>query len=252
MNCIIIEDEKHAIKHLENELAQTGFEVVVQARLNSIVDAVKWLSENQTDLIFLDVQLSDGISFEIFDHIRVRTPVIFTTSYDQYVTKAFDVNSISYLLKPVDTDNLKLALQKFEFLYHPETDDEASLSVNDKMQVLHTGPQKRFLVSMGSKLLSVPAEDVAYFRVENKRFVILTTRSRQQYLIDTSMEMLEKRVAPENFFRINRQYIIRIDAIKDMQRIDNGRIRIEAEPAVKEDLVVSGDRASDFKAWLNR
>lgn len=249
MNCIIIEDEKHAIRHLENELAHTGFEVNVLARLHSIFDAVKWLGEHQADLIFLDVQLSDGISFEIFDHIRVRTPVIFTTSYDQYVTKAFDVNSISYLLKPVDADSLKLALQKFDFLYNPESTDE---DLVEKMQALNTGYQKRFLVSMGSKLLSVPEEDVAYFKVENKRFVIMTTRVRQQYLIDTNLEMLEKRVSPDNFFRINRQYIVRIDAIREMQRIDNGRIRLTVEPPARDDMVVSGDRSSDFKAWLNR
>lgn len=250
MNCIIIEDERHAVKHLENELALTGHKFNVQERIDTITDAVKWLKENQTDLIFLDVQLADGISFEIFDHIQVKTPVIFTTSYDQYITKAFDVNSISYLLKPVDADNLKTALQKYDFLY--ETTDETENVLNDKIVPLNAEYQKRFIVHAGNKILTVPAEDAAYFRVENKRFVILTTLSKQQHLVDSTLEMLERRLDPSSFFRINRQYIIHISAIRDMHRLDNGRIKIETEPASKEELIVSGDRATDFKHWLNR
>jgi DNA-binding LytR/AlgR family response regulator len=249
MNCIIIEDERHAVKHLENELALTGYRCNVLERIDSITDAVKWLKHNQADLIFLDVQLADGISFEIFDHIQIKTPVIFTTSYNQYITKAFEVNSISYLLKPVDADSLKLALQKFDFLYNP-TEEDASL--NAKIVSLNTEYQKRFIVNVGSKILTIPAEEAAYFKVENKRFLIMTTKNRQQNLIDTTMEMLERRVDPSLFFRINRQYIINIHAIKEMHRLDNGRIKIDAEPPCKEELIVSGDRASDFKHWLNR
>lgn len=249
MNCIIIEDEHHAVKHLENELALTGYQFNVQARIDSITGAVKWLTENQTELIFLDVQLADGISFEIFDHIQLKTPVIFTTSYDQYITKAFDVNSISYLLKPVDADSLRLAMQKFEFLYEQPEMGEA---LNAKISPFNTGYQQRFIVHAGSKILTIPAEEAAYFKVENKRFLIMTTRTRQQHLIDTTMEMLERRLDSVRFFRINRQYIIHIEAIREMHRLDNGRIKIITEPESKEELIVSGDRASDFKHWLNR
>lgn len=249
MNCIIIEDERHAVKHLENELALTGFKCEVLARIDSITEAVKWLKENHTDLIFLDVQLADGISFEIFDHIQVKTPVIFITSYDQYITKAFEINSISYLLKPVDADSLRLALQKFEFLYMQQDEDA---SINQKVIPLNAEYQKRFIVNAGSKILTIPAEEAAYFKVENKRFLIITTKNRQQHLIDTTMETLERRVDPSRFFRINRQYIIHINAIREMQRLENGRIKIDTDPPCKEELIVSGDRASDFKHWLNR
>jgi two-component system response regulator LytT len=251
MNCIIIEDERHAVKHLENELAQTGFQYVVQERIGSVTDAVKWLQNNQTDLIFLDVQLADGISFEIFDHVRVKTPVIFTTSYEHYLTKAFEVNSISYLVKPVDAGSLTLALQKFEFLYQKEDEDDDT-SLNPKIIPLNTEYQRRFIINAGSRIMTIPAEDAAYFKVENKRFIIMTTQSREQHLVDTTMEMLERRLDPAWFFRINRQYIIHIDAIREMHKMENGRIRIEAEPACREELIVSGDRASDFKQWLNK
>lgn len=248
IKCIIIEDERHAVKHLENELAKTGYEYTVMARIETITEAVKYLKSNHADLIFLDVQLADGLSFEIFDHVQLKTPVIFTTSYDQYITKAFEINSISYILKPVDADELKAALDKYSFLYnHPvKTED-----INQKIAKMSQDYQKRFLVQTGNKMVSIQVEDTAYYKVENKRFLILTTKDKSQYLIDANMEFLEKRLDPELFFRINRQYIVGLSAIASITRLENGRITIETNPPAKEELIVSGDRAADFKHWLN-
>jgi two-component system, LytTR family, response regulator LytT len=248
IKCIIIEDERHAIKHLENELAKTGYEYTVMARIETITEAVKYLKNNNADLIFLDVQLADGLSFEIFDHIQLKTPVIFTTSYDQYITKAFEINSISYILKPVDSDELKAALDKYSFLYNHSMKTE---DINQKIAKMSQEYQKRFLVQTGNKMVSIQVEDTAYYKVENKRFLILTTKDKSQYLIDANMEFLEKRLDPELFFRINRQYIVGLSAIESITRLDNGRITIETNPPAKEELIVSGDRAADFKHWLN-
>jgi two-component system, LytTR family, response regulator LytT len=246
MNCIIIEDEPRAIKHLEHQLKLTGHEITVQTRLDSIDTTVAWLKSNETHLIFLDIELADGLSFEIFDHVQVKTPVIFTTSYNQYITKAFDVNSISYLLKPVNLEQLKSALNKYDFLYPIR-----ELAINEKVSNLNQGYQKRFMVQTGGLIKTIPVENVAYFRIQNKRFLTITCKDRQQYLLDGTMELLEQRLDPEIFFRINRQFIVRIDAISKMHRMGKGRIKIEVSPDTNDDMIISSEKAPEFRSWLN-
>lgn len=245
MDCIIIEDGENVVEHLENQLKRTGYEINILARIDSVSEAVSWLSKNQTDLIFLDIQLSDGLSFEIFDHIQVTTPVIFTTSYDDYIMRAFEVNSLSYLLKPVNTDRLKIALDKYSLLSQQDS------NMNAKMLSLNRDYQERFLVRNGRFLQKIAEEDVAYFY--SKRFLFLSGKDGQQYLYDTTLELLEQRLNPRNFFRISRQCIVSSDIIKKVTGIDdNRRLKIETDEQYKDELIVSRHRVAEFKAWLDR
>ncbi len=247
MNCIIIEDEKPSARHLENQLALTEKGIRVLNKIGTIEEAVDWLRNNQTDLIFLDIQLGDGISFEIFDHVQVKTPVIFTTSYDQYLSRAFEVNSISYLLKPVTLDSLKAALQKYDFLYKNDNQNEI---INPKIFDIYKDYQKRLLLHSGSSMITLDVEDVAYFHIEN-RYLMLTTKDKQQHVLDGTLEVLEERLNPKEFFRLNRQFIINIKAISHMQRLDSGQIQIETNPPSKSEMIISAKRATEFRNWLN-
>jgi DNA-binding LytR/AlgR family response regulator len=247
MNCVIIEDEDSSIEQLESYLEASGKPFNIQAKLDSIEEAVPWLKNNETDLIFLDIHLADGLSFEIFDHVQIKTPVIFTTSYDQYITKAFELNSISYLLKPFDFNSLNAALQKFDFL-HSDTKD-----IQHKLLPIHREFQKRFLVTSGASYTTIMTSDVACLYVQNKAFLFIATKNKQQYLYDSTLEIVEQRLDPSQFFRINRQCIVNIDTIKQVHKYDTrGRLKLETEPASKEDLIVSISRASAFKQWLDR
>lgn len=244
MNCIIIEDELHAAEHLEYLLSQCSQQVHVQARMGTVKAAFQWLSHSATDLIFLDVQLGDDLSFSIFENIQINTPVIFTTSYEEYAVKAFQLNSIAYLLKPILLDDLQAALDKYEQLFPAIKNYDALSRLNQKYQ-------KRFLVQAGSEIISVPAEDVAFFFVQN-RHLFITTRNGEQFLFDSTLEAIETRLDPEVFFRINRQFIVSINAIEKMFNYSRGRVKLITHPQSKEEMVVSIDRAAEFKNWLNR
>lgn len=246
MNCIIIEDEAHTADYLEYQLKLTGYDVDVLMRMDRVETAVTWLKQHHTDLIFLDVELGDGLGFEIFDQVQVKTPVIFTTSYNQYAIKAFDLNSIAYLLKPIKQENLKQALDKYNSLY-----DETQ-TINEKILPLHQSLQKRFLVQSGSSYKSIPVEEVAYFQVQKRRYLTLITKDKQQYIFDSTLEILEQRLDPEKFFRINRQFIISFDSIASMDSYERGRLKINTIPTCKEEMIVSIDKAASFRNWLNR
>lgn len=247
MNCIIIEDGRDAADYLEHQIREHATQPVdVLAKIGTVKESVSWLRSNQADLIFLDIQLSDGISFEIFDHVQVSTPVIFTTSYDQYTMKAFELNSISYLLKPVKSESLRVAMEKYRQLYSGQP------AINPKIMPLQRGHQQRFYVESGSTLKSVRVEDVAYFRVQSGRYLIIATHDGQQYLYENTLEGLELRLDPVKFFRINRQFIIHIDAIANMTNLDSRRIRIDLVPDSKEEVMVAMTKVQAFREWLDR
>ncbi len=244
MRCVIIEDEQHAAAHLEFMLKQLVPDILIEAKIDSIKGAIQWLSQHDTELIFLDVQLGDGISFSIFDNVQVITPVVFTTSYDQYAIAAFKTNSIDYLLKPIHREDLKAALSKYESLYG------ATASLNELSRTVNKF-QKRFLVTIGNTVRAIAVEDIAYFMVQNRHvFIVLNTG--EQLLFDTTLDALESRLDTDSFFRINRQFIVHISAIHKMFNETRGRVRIEVNPSSKEEMIVSIDRASDFKKWLDR
>jgi DNA-binding LytR/AlgR family response regulator len=246
MNCIIIEDSRGALEHLENQLTQLEQGIEILARIDTVEDALLWLGNNTTDIIFMDIQLGDSLSFEIFDHIEVTTPVIFTTSYDAYAIKAFEVNSIAYLLKPVKLKELQQAVNKYEHLY------EEGVRINNRVIGLRQGYQERFLVRTGNIMMPLQAENIAYFTISNRRHVLIVLKDKQQFVIDITLELLEQRLNPKDFFRVNRQYIISMPSVKEVIPGENGKLKLILDPAPKEDVTVARERAVAFKAWMAR
>jgi len=250
MRVLIVEDETIAADKLERMLNDVDPSIEVAGKTGSIKESVRWLLENQVDLIFLDIQLSDGISFKIFEQIPVNTPVIFTTAYDQYAIKAFQLNSISYLLKPVRKSDLEESLHKFRQLRSAfSIDFDALLS---QLQGKDPEFKKRFLIQIGEKIRKIEVADVAYFYVLEKA-VYLKTREGQSYPVEYPLDKLENLIDPSRFFRINRKYLVSMDSIANMVAFSRGRVKLELKPDASEefDTIVSIERSPDFKKWLN-
>jgi len=250
MNVLIIEDEIFAAEKLEQMLLEINPAVTILAKLGSINESVKWLMNNACDLIFLDIQLSDGISFSIFERVTINTPIIFTTAYDQYAIKAFQLNSISYLLKPIRKKDLEESLQKYQSLKSAVSIDFDMLLAN--IQGREPEYKKRFLIQIGEKIKKFELSEIAYFFVLDKA-VFLRTFQGNSYAVDYTLDKLESLVNPEKFFRINRKYMVSIDAISNMVAYSRSRVKLELTPKADEefDTIVSIDRSSDFKKWLN-
>jgi len=251
MRVIIIEDEELAAERLEKMLIETAPEAEVIAKLSSVKESVKWLTLNKADLIFLDIQLSDGLSFSIFEQITVKTPVIFTTAYDQYAIKAFNLNSVSYLLKPVRKNELIEALQKYKSLKSAfSIDFENILSA---VQGKQPDYRRRFLIQIGDRFRKIEAEEIAYFYAMEK-CTFLKTFEGNSYPLDLSLDNLVNVIDPSQFFRINRKYVVNMRSIKNMYAWSRSRIKIILSPSVDEDsdTIVSIDRAADFRNWLNK
>ena len=250
MNVLIIEDEKIAANNLEKLLKQISPDIQILDKLETIRKSVNWLSNYKADLIFLDIHLADGISFKIFDQIEINTPVIFTTAYDQYAIKAFKLNSVDYLLKPIDIDELKQSLQKFEKL-HSEKQSQ-NINYNSLVQLIQnpkSAYQKRFLINVGSKLKSINTEDIAYFYAEDKA-VYLCTKDNRRYIADQTIEKLETILDPEYFFKISRKFIVHVHAISAMHTLSKSRIKIDLNPACENEAIVTINNVSEFKNWL--
>lgn len=251
MKVAIIEDEKLAADRLEKMLAEVAPEVSVIAKLGSIKEAVKWLSENSVEVLFLDIQLSDGLSFSIFDKMNINTPVIFTTAFDQYAVKAFQLNSIAYLLKPIRKSDLIESLQKYKsFKTAFNIDFDQLLSVIQGNQKAY---KKRFLIQIADKFRKIDIEDIAYCYASDKS-VFLRTFEGISYPIDQCLDALEDNLDPSNFFRINRSFIINMKSISNMISWSRSRIKLILKPLPDEEIetIVSIDRSSDFKKWMNK
>jgi DNA-binding LytR/AlgR family response regulator len=250
MDVLIVEDEPLASERLVELIAQCDNSIQVRSTLDTVEDCVEFFAkEDPVDLVFMDIQLSDGISFEIFDRIEVESPVIFTTAYDQYALQAFKVNSIDYLLKPIDPNELQETLRRFvRQQLRPATDYRLLQQLN-----AHLNPpyQSRFLVKSGNHYHSIPQGDIAYFQADGK-IVYLVTQAGKRYVIDYTMERLERDLLPpDTFFRVNRTFMVQIDAIRDIQNYANGRLKLSVNPPADYDIIVSRERVSFFKAWLN-
>lgn len=247
---LIIEDEKIFADNLEQILRDIEPELSVVGKLSSVQESVEWLSENTADLIFLDIQLSDGISFEIFNQIEVQTPVIFITSYDQYAIDAFKFNSIDYLLKPVNVDELKQSILKYK-----KTGQHISVSNYQQLLAMMLNQnrefKKRFMVHVADRIKTVDTEDIAYFFVLDRN-TFLCTNSGTKYDLEFTLDKIENMIDPELFFRINRQYIININAIKNMYTFSKSRIKVELQPKPDDVTMVSLSKTSDFRKWLSR
>lgn len=248
---IVVEDERLAAEKLIRQLKNIDSDIEIIARLDSVASTVEFLSKNSVDLIFLDIHLGDDLSFHIFDQIKVKTPIIFTTAYDQYAIKAFKFNSIDYLLKPVNKNELREALTKFYDNQHTQHAVDYQTLLQSIQSNLQSSFQKRFMVYKGDRVKTIEVKDVAYFFAEGK-YVYLVDKEAREYLVDYTLDKLQHKLNPLQFFRINRQYIIQICAIRDMVAYSKGRLKITLEPEPKKEAIVSIDRAMDFKNWLNK
>lgn len=250
MKVIIIEDEKYAREHLQEMVQEVEPGVQIMAALDNVKDSIEWLQNNTCDLIFLDIHLSDDLSFSIFDEVVVKTPIIFTTAYDQYAIKAFKVNSVDYLLKPIDMEDLRQALEKFH-RFHPLPNlniQELKASILDNTQKTY---QSRFIVKKGEKIASVKSEDIAYFEGED-RYVTLVTKKNDKYFVDYKLSDLEDLLDPTTFFRFNRSYIGQFDSIDNIVTLSKSRVKVNLEPQTNRDIIVSTENTRVFKAWLNK
>lgn len=250
MNIYIIEDEPLASAHLSNIVTGLIPDSRIAGTTDNVRDAVNWLSKNNPDLIFMDIQLGDALSFDIFSRVKVKAPVIFTTAYDQYAIRAFQSNGIAYLLKPISREDMQLALDKIEQL-RLHLGQENDLLQKIISQIKAPALRERFMVNAGSKLRSVSVEDIAWF-VSEGRYVKIVTRDNHRYLINDTLEKLEETINPSRFFRINRKYMIAIDSITAMVPWSKSRVKLELNPAAEDEVVVSVERSSDFKNWLDK
>ena len=250
MNVIIIEDEKPSARRLSRML--NVIEVEAKILLHSVEESITWFQNNEhPDLIFLDIQLSDGLSFEIFEAIEIKSAVIFTTAYDEYALQAFKLNSIDYLLKPIDEDELAKAVTKYKERL-PEQ-KAVTLDFNDIKKLL-INPidreyKKRFSVKVGQHLKLINIEDIECFYSENKGTYLYTNEGRN-YLLDTTLEHLENELEPQLFFRINRKFFVNINAIKDMVSYTNSRLQIKLKSYNEHEVIVARERVKNFKMWL--
>ena len=251
MKVLIIEDEAPAFRRLQKILEEIDPAIEIIEVIDSVEDSIKWLrNHNSPDLIFMDIQLSDGISFEIFDQIEILSPVIFTTAFDEYMLRAFKVNSIDYLLKPIKQDDLAVSLQKYQSLKSVFSNEGPNL--NQLISQIRLDDRKfknRFLVKIGDKLISVSVADVAFFQTKNG-VVYLITNQQKKYLLDFTLDELSKQLDPENFFRANRQFVINYSAIQTVHKYHKGKLLVETEVPAEEQIIVSAEKATEFKKWF--
>jgi DNA-binding LytR/AlgR family response regulator len=249
MKVVIIEDERLAAEKLASLIEQTDSSLKIIARLESVTESINWLVANeQPDLIFMDIQLDDGISFEIFDAVKIQSPVIFTTAYDQYAIRAFKVNSVDYLLKPIDRKSLELALRKFHQIHSNFGVEE---KISKVIEQLSSSWKNRFFVKIGNHFQSVPVDEITCFFVA-ERCTFLRIRSGKIFALDYSLEQLQKKVNPNLFFRINRNYMVNIHFITDILSYSTNRLKIKLQEYSNDGLIVSRDKVLEFKQWLDR
>ncbi len=247
---LIIEDEPLAAKRLARLIQEVEPEAEILDTIDTVNGAVNWLENNRADVIFMDIHLADGISFSIFEAIEINTPIIFSTAYDKYAIEAFKVNSIDYLLKPIERSELERALLKFR-------QSNNNFQVGDIKSILESMYQptttfkQRFIVTSGEKIKSIHVGEIAYFFGQQK-YVFLITKEDRHYIVDYTLTKLEEILDPNYFFRINRQFIIHIDAIENMFAYSKSRIKIDLTPTPEIEAIVSIDKSRKFKDWLNR
>ncbi|WEA00626.1 LytR/AlgR family response regulator transcription factor [Mucilaginibacter sp. SJ] len=250
-NVLIIEDELPNILRLEKMLRLSDKNITIAATLQTVQDSIQWLKKHeQPDIIFMDIRLTDGLSFEIFNHVKITAPVIFITAYDEYALRAFEVNGIDYLLKPLEADKLEKSLSKAKAIAGLGS-NESILSLVKSMQTKQPIYRSRFLIAYRDKFLLVMANDVAYFTSENKA-TFLITHDSQRYMIDQTLEILERDLDPDVFFRISRQFIASLKSIYKIHQSFNGQLKIELIPASDEAVLMSREKSSQLKKWLDQ
>lgn len=250
MNVIIIEDEKPSARRLQRMLEK--YDVTVNEMLHSVEESIDWFQKNKhPDLIFLDIQLSDGLSFEIFDQIEIKSAIIFITAFDEYALQAFKLNSIDYLLKPIDEEELEAAVSKYQSMKSQPQNIQIDF---DDIKELLSNPvereyKKRFTTKIGQHLKMINIDEIECFYSENKGTYAHTIEGRN-FLLDTTLEKLEMELSPKIFFRISRKYYININAIRDIISYTNSRLQLKLNNYKEHDVIVARERVKDFKLWL--
>jgi DNA-binding LytR/AlgR family response regulator len=248
IQAVIVEDEKPSARRLQRMLENLG--VKVRTTLHSVEEARDWFLENQhPDLIFLDIQLSDGLSFEIFEDIEIKSPIIFTTAYDEYALQAFKLNSIDYLLKPIDDEELAAAVKKFQNNHQKRGVNVSFNELKSLLNIPGSGFKKRFSIQVGQHLKLIDVSEVVCFYSENKASYLHTSGNRS-YLLNGSLDKLEPELDPERFFRVSRKFLIALEAIEDILTYSNMRLEVKLKDYNGEQIIVSRERVKDFKDWL--
>lgn len=250
---LIIEDEKPASEWLQQLILKLGYDIKIAAVIDSVRGAADWFKQNTTpDLVFMDIQLADGLSFEIFEQVKVPCPVIFTTAYEEYAVKAFKVNSVDYLLKPIAFDELETAFQKFlNQAKKEETVQPVTLDLLNKVrEMLRKQYKTRFIIKVGEHLKSIPVEDIQFFYSFDKA-TFLCTSDFKTYIVDYSLDRISEMVDEHRFFRINRKYILSNQSIADIVFYSNSRLKIKLKKPDEESIIVSRDKVALFKEWLD-
>lgn len=252
MKVLIIEDEELAVKKLQKTLAVADETAEVVGVADSIKSSVEWLEQNpQPDLVLMDIELSDGQSFEIFNLTEVKCPVIFTTSYDEFALKAFKVNSVDYLLKPIQKEELQAALEKFK-----KMSSRSDVSIDNLVKELQQKLQpkeyrKRFLVKLGQKLVSVEIAEISYFYSDG-RLNFFKTADNKKYVVDYTMDELEEMLDPKAFFRISRSFYVSVNAIARIDDYFGNRLILGLKPETDKEALVSREKVTDFKKWMGK
>lgn len=250
MKVVIIEDEKPAARRLSRMLA--ALDIEVQEMLHSVEESLNWLQNSKhPELIFLDIQLSDGLSFEIFEEIEVKSAIIFTTAYDEYALRAFKLNSIDYLLKPIDEEELANAVKQFKKNQPQKTDLMVNLDDIKKLLInpLDRKFKRRLSIKVGSHIKIISIDNIECFFSENKA-TYCYTREKRSFLLDNSLEIWQEQLDPEQFFRVNRTFIVNINAIKDIIAYSNSRLKLILQSYSQTEIIVSRERVKDFKSWI--
>jgi two-component system, LytTR family, response regulator LytT len=255
LRVLIIEDEPFAQQELKRLLTNIPRDIEVLQCIDSVEDSIEWLNESKhPDLIFMDIQLSDGLSFEIFKAVKIKVPVIFTTAFDEYAIKAFKVNSLDYLLKPIEPEELNAAFVKFDDIKMHYSLDVPGFNLEqlDKMLTMlkpKSDYKSRFIAKVGDQIKHIKTDDIAYFFADDN-IVFMVTESNAKYIIDYSLNQIEAFLDPKFFFRLNRTYFANIKSIAKVHKFFNSRLKIELKPSVEEDILVSRVKVSDFLNWL--
>jgi len=253
MKVVVVEDEHFAVEALKRQLHQLDVSIEVMAELDTVEDAVDYFKQHTLpDLVFMDIQLADGVSFEIFQHVELNCPIIFTTAYDAYALQAFSVHAIDYLLKPISLEGLERALAKYNRSQTPG--ESITISPEVIAQLLQANKQSykdRFMIKIGERLQSIPSTDILFFQGEHKSVWLYHSNGRK-YIVDYTLEQLESMLDPMRFFRLNRSYIATLEAISEVVQYSNSRLKVTIKAGGGHEAIISRNKAEPFRVWLGK
>lgn len=252
MRLLILEDESLAADRIRKMILEIDPNLEIVGEIKSIQQGKIWFAENQEpDLIISDIRLLDGLSFELFKALKTEVPIIFTTAYDQYAIKAFEVNSVDYLLKPIEKEKLASSIEKHKSRVAENKFPADFDSLYDLIQHKAKTFKSRFLIRVGNKIVAVPVEKISYFYSQNK-LTYIVTKDGKKLPTDQTLEVLEEQLNPQSFYRANRQFIISFDSIAEIHPYFKGRLKLDLTPTAEIELVVSAEKTPEFKSWLDQ